>query len=224
MYSNAFGFNHSKNMSADEYVNEMFSAGLDNIIIDCYSENGDWNFVRKLVENKDKIIQYKTGIKLYPTKHERRILLLPPIQNENDKMVRRLSNHSGCAFPPDKSFNNKRCAMPFRELSFRWDGSVALCCDDFRGRYPISNIYEMNIDDIWNHPNFQAARIMLYDYNRNFGVCDGCTNVSMRVGFLPDLSGKDTLPNPSKEVIKYANSVVKNNNSLSSIVLRDWEK
>jgi len=222
MYSNGFGFNHAQD--ADKYVDELFSVGMDNIMIDCYSDNGDWNFVNKLNrKNRSKIVMYETGIKMFPDKHDKRILLLPPIQMSGNKTTMRLVNHSGCAAPLDMSYNNKRCTMPFREMSFRWTGDVAICCDDFRGKYPIANIWAMKIDEIWNHPNFQAARIMLYDYRRDFGVCNGCTNISMRVGFLPDSSGQDSMPKPSEEVLKYANDVLKNNKGLSDIVLRDWE-
>ena len=112
--------------------------------------------------------------------------------------------------------------MPFRELAFRWDGNVTLCCDDFRGEYPIANIFDMKIDDIWNHERFQAARIMLYNYNRNFRPCDGCTNISFKVGFLPDYKGAETLPPITEEVQTLAQSVHRFG-PLSNIVKRKWE-
>lgn len=223
MYSNAWGFKHAKNV--DEYVNSYFEAGIDDIIIDCYNkETGDWHFVDNLTD-KSIVVNYGTGIEYYESKRVRRILLLPSIETDkNTPMTRRLSNHAGCAFPLDESFNNKRCAMPFREILFRWDGNVALCCDDFRGMYPIANIADMPIEDLWNHPRFQAARIMLYNHSREFAPCRGCTNLSMRVGFLPDSSGHDDLPTITDEVRQYAESVTKENKPLSSVIKREWEK
>lgn len=41
-----------------------------------------------------------------------------------------------------RSMNGKRCAMPFREMAIRWDGSVALCCDDWRGPEDLRAIEE----------------------------------------------------------------------------------
>ena len=114
--------------------------------------------------------------------------------------------------------------MPFREMAFRYDGNVSLCCDDFRGEYPIGNIHDRGIVDLWNDERFQAARIMLYNYSRNFRPCYGCTNVSMRVGLLPDSSGKETLPKITTEVMKLAQSVAKENKPLAPIVRRKWEK
>ncbi len=218
IYTNGYAINRAEDK--DLYVEQMFDAGINNIIVDCYSENGDWNFINELKQNWN-IVYYSNKVPLYSKSKKPRILLLPPIQ-DNEKVTRKLANHCGAAAPLDCSYNNKRCAMPFRELAFRWDGNVTLCCDDFRGEYPIANIFDMKIDDIWNHERFQAARIMLYNYNRNFRPCDGCTNISFRVGFLPDYKGAETLPPITEEVQTLAQSVHRFG-PLSNIVKRKWE-
>jgi hypothetical protein len=46
----------------------------------------------------------------------------------------------------------------------------------------------------------------------------------MRVGLLPDSSGKETLPKITPEVRKLAQSVAKENKPLAPIVRRKWEK
>ena len=93
-----------------------------------------------------------------------------------------------------------------------------------RGEYPIASIHDRDIEDIWNDERYQAARIMLYNYSRDFKPCSGCTNVSVRVGFLPDSSGQESLPKITKEVKRLAQSVAKENKPLSTIVKRPWEK
>jgi uncharacterized Fe-S cluster-containing radical SAM superfamily protein len=222
IYTNGWGMNRAKNVT--EYVEKLFNAGINNIIVDCYKDNGDWNFVNKLADNS-MLVLYSKGTPLYTNNHKRRILLLPPIEyDDENKMTRKLANHAGAAAPLDDSYNNKRCAMPFRELAFRYDGNVSLCCDDFRGQYPIANIYDIAIDELWNHTRFQAARIMLYNYSRDFRPCKGCTNTSVRVGFLPDSSGQDSLPEVTTEVIEIAQGVAENNPPLATIVKRPWEK
>lgn len=222
LYTNGCKFNHVAD--ANEYLQKVFNAGIDNIVLDCYSDNGDWRFIEKL-NDKSVVVEYGKGIPLHTSNRKKRILKLPPIQlDKENTSTRRLANHAGAAFPLDSSFNNKRCTMPFREMCFRWDGNVNLCCDDFRGKYPIANIHNMDIEEIWNHPRFQAARVMLYNYNRDFTPCWGCTNISMRVGFLPDSSGQDDMPAVSEEIVKYAKSVAEENAPLATIVQRDWEK
>lgn len=221
MYTNGIVLSNSKHPNKD--VKAIFEAGINNILIDCYSEKS-FEFIERI--NHDNVVVLEPGVEYYTKKREQRILLVPSIVTDNkNHATRRLANHAGAAAPLDRSFNNKRCAMPFRELTFRWDGNVALCCDDFRGAYPIANIYDMNIEDIWNHPRFEAARIMLYNYDRNFNPCDGCTNMSVRVGFLPDPSGKESLPAITDKVRKLAQSVHKENGYLSDIIVkRPWEE
>jgi len=221
MYTNGIVYGKSKTPNKD--IKTIFNAGINNILVDCYSEKS-FAFVER-IKHKN-IVVLEPGVEYYTHKQEQRILLLPSIESDNkNKATRRLANHAGAAAPLDKSFNNKRCAMPFRELTFRWDGNVSLCCDDFRGAYPIGNIHDMDIDAIWNHPRFEAARIMLYNYDRNFTPCDGCTNISVRVGFLPDPSGKETLPKITKDIRKLAQSVHAENGYLSDIIVkRPWEK
>lgn len=206
MYTNGYAANRAEN--TEEYVESLFDAGINNLIVDCYTDEGDWNFVNKLPEGAWNVVFYEKGIPLYT----------------NNKITRKLANHCGAAAPLDKSYNNKRCAMPFRELAFRYDGNVSLCCDDFRGEYPIANINDMGIVELWNHERFRAARIMLYNYSRNFRPCSGCTNISMRVGFLPDSSGQETLPEITPEVKKLAQSVHKDGFLSPIIVRRKWEK
>lgn len=223
MYTNGYAMARAEN--ADDYVGRLFEAGLNNINVDCYSKNGDWNFVNHLDKYADLLVVYEKGVPLYTTTKKPRILLLPPIvDDETNKITRKLANHAGAAAPLDHSYDRKRCTMPFREMAFRWDGNVSLCCDDFRGEYPIGNIHERGIVDLWNDERFVAARIMLYNYSRDFRPCSGCTNVSMRVGLLPDSSGKQTLPSITPEVRALACSVARDNKPLSIIVKRKWEK
>lgn len=221
MYTNGYAANRAEDTEA--YVSELFASGINNLIVDCYTDEGDWNFINKLEKESCNIEFYTKGVPLYTNNRKPRILLLPPIKTDH-KITRKLANHCGAAAPLDKSYNNKRCAMPFRELAFRYDGNVSLCCDDFRGEYPIANINDMGIVELWNHERFQAARIMLYNYSRHFRPCSGCTNISMRVGFLPDSSGQESLPEITPEIKKLAQSVHKDGFLSPIIIKRKWEK
>lgn len=223
MYSNGYGMNHAKDTS--EYLDRLFEAGMNDILVDCYTAKGDWNFVEKIDIEKYNVVTLEPGVPYYYPKQGRRICLLPPIaEDDTNKMTRRLANHCGAAFPLDDSFNNKRCTFPFRELDVRWNGQVCLCCDDFRGEYPIANIHDMPIEDLWNHPRFHAARVMLYNNDRRFRPCQGCTHVSVRVGFLPDKMGKKTLPPITPEIRRMAEDVSKDGPCAEKIYKRPWEK
>ena len=220
-YTNGYALNRNVKL-----VNELFEVGMNNLLVDCYNVDGDWVFVDKV--KGVEIQQHGRGVELIPNKQCRRILLLPSINlKENQTATHRLANHCGAAAPLDKTFNNKRCTMPFREMSFRYNGWVSLCCDDFRGEYPIGNIHDMDIEDIWNSPRFQAVRIKLFNYDREgFRPCDGCTNISMRVGLLPDPSGKDKdiMPKIINEDVKDVLAEMSNAKPLATVYKRKWEK
>lgn len=135
----------------------------------------------------------------------------------------RLSNHCGAAAPLDNSMNGSRCAKPFREMSIRWDGSVAICCEDWRGVYKCGNINDDGLLEVWHSEAFEAARRKLIRGQRDFGACAGCNARSYRVGLLPDKYGKDQLEEidqESEDAIRRAAG----NRSYTSPIIRTWEK
>jgi len=136
----------------------------------------------------------------------------------------RLSNHAGAGAPPNDRMQGKRCALPFRQLAIHWDGSVAVCCNDWRGEYHCGNILTDGIEAIWNGPAFGAAREMLYAGNRaGLKPCAGCDHRSFRVGILPNHDGSATLHKPDQQTradIARVNALPPQVRS----VLRPWEK
>lgn len=136
----------------------------------------------------------------------------------------RLSNHAGAGAPPNDRMQGKRCALPFRQLAIHHDGSVAVCCNDWRGEYHCGNILTDGIEAIWNGPAFGAAREMLYAGNRaGLKPCAGCDHRSFRVGILPDHVGKETLHKPDKQT---RDEIARVNALPPQVkpVLRPWEK
>lgn len=208
------------------YVEKLRSAGINHLLLDNYSEDGDWSKVIKALGDAYNIYylgQDKTPMFRSDAKFS--VIVLPPITTTNVGLMHSLANHAGAAFPLDRKYNDHRCTKPFRELSFRYDGNVALCCDDFRGEYPIGNIHDYHkVEDLWNNVRFRVARVMLYNKDRGFRPCDGCTNRSMRVGLLPDKLGKETLPKITDDV-RMAAQLVSEDGPLSKIIIkRKWEK
>jgi hypothetical protein len=209
------------------YIAELKDAGINHLLLDNYSPKGDWSYVVEalsMLEGEIEILYLdKDKTPMFRADRKFNVIVLPPINEVKIHLVRNLKNHCGAAFPPDSKYANQRCAKLFRELSFRWDGNVAICCDDFRGEYPIANINNMDIISLWNHERFQVARILTYHKERSFHPCSICTERSMRVGLLPDKLGKGTLPVPTDEIREFARRVSKENNSLAKIVKRSWE-
>ncbi len=140
-----------------------------------------------------------------PTQHD--LVVVQDIAEASSGTHATLNNHSGCGAPKNSNGDGKRCAKPFRELSIRWDGSVAVCCNDWRGYYKVGNVLDTDLEDLWQSPALQAARRKLYHGQRDFGPCEGCDALSYRTGLLPDKKGKQSLPEPTQrdeQIIKKA--------------------
>lgn len=134
-----------------------------------------------------------------------------------------LNNHTGCGSKPLKKPIVARCAKPFREMSFRWDGSVAICCNDWRGEFKIGNIRDYDIEDIWNNVRMDAARRFLMQGDRaSVFPCSVCDAKSYRVGLLPDKLGKDTMPKPTPRSLELVQKAT-TGKSYTEHVLTPWE-
>ncbi len=227
--TNGCGIVHGE-AGIEQAITKLKQVGLNDLIIDIYTKGDDGSQIKEFCEQNN--IPHQTlgsGVPLYGSSHTKfRILFNPPIQTEEGAAINRhLCNHCGAAAPLDFSYEGKRCARPFREMTFRYDGSVALCCNDFRGQYPIGNINDRNIDDLWQDKRFQAARILLYAGERGaFVPCRGCNALSHRVGLLPDLLGKKEMPEPNDKIRGYAKRVAEENTPLcgDNFITRKWEE
>jgi MoaA/NifB/PqqE/SkfB family radical SAM enzyme len=225
---------------AVENILTLFQSGLNVLALDNYESV---NFVPKLLErlgDADDKISNKLfddlNLQLYDypkekagNPHSRRkpferiLTVIRDISKADKGTHSRLSNHAGAAAPRTDSHMGKRCAKPFRELSIRWDGSVAICCDDWRGVYKCGNVVKDGLIDVWNGPSFVAARKKLYHGLRDFGPCKGCNARSYRVGLLPDKKGAVKLPKPdAKDLTTIEQSIA--GPPLTTPVLRPWEK
>lgn len=133
-----------------------------------------------------------------------------------------VNNHAGAGGPPNELGQGKRCAKPFRELAVRWNGEVAVSCNDWRGEYKCGNVVTDGLDAVWNGPAMGAARIKLYHGQRDFGPCAKCDAISTRVGLLPDKLGKLDMPLPDKSVMADIKRALAGP-PLTAAVLRPWE-
>lgn len=229
MESNGFGFVKDPLVT----IPQIFEAGLNCLALDEYE---GINLVPKI---KEKVYpRIAEGIRLwdaaifeypkYPkgNPHQRvfsrRLIFISPLNTSTHGTHSTLNNHCGSGSPLSNEADGKRCAKPFRELSFRWDGGVSVCCNDWRGVLAIGNIGGIGLNDLWHHPLMEAARRKLYWGERDFGPCLGCNAISYRTGLLPDPLGKKDLPKADEaanQLLGTASKLV----PLTQPVLRPWE-
>lgn len=213
---------------------KMFEAGLNDVSLDEYADSKfDDQTLQELLTDFEEtsgihvdLVRMGPGVPLYAPKQakKRRLLIIPAIDETNVAASRILTNHCGAGRCPNESRKSQRCTRIFRELVFRWDGWVAICCQDFRGQYPVINCMDEAVtclDDIWRHDRLEAARRILYHEGRTFFPCNICDLMPIRAGLLPDHLGKQLMEAPTK---KDRRIVTEEHTPLSRTRLRDWEK
>jgi hypothetical protein len=184
-------------------VNELMEAGLNILFLDNYERIRIVDKIKEKYNGPYKVVEYPQNPEGNPHKrkkpHEKIIVVGADLTVATSGTHAQVSNHAGSAFPLNHNQQGKRCAKPFRELSVRWDGNVAICCNDWTGIYKCGNVNDYaKIDDLWNNDAFYSARVKLYHGQRDFGPCNGCDNTTIRNGLLPDRMGKQELPLPDK--------------------------
>lgn len=183
-------------------VNKLMDAGLNVLFLDNYDRIKIVDKIVARYKGPHPVFEYPKDLKANPHKRRRvsehDIVLGMDLTLATKGTHAQVSNHAGSAFPLNNDQEGKRCAKPFREMSIRWDGNIAICCNDWPGSYKCGNVVRGLLHDIWNGPAFQAARTKLYHGQRDFGPCNGCDNTTLRNGLLPDRMGKDELELPNE--------------------------
>jgi len=202
MLTNGVGLLADDGETLSNRIDYLFGFGMNTVALEEYSH---CNAAEKIVEEysgRYEWIHYPDEKNGNPhARHKgRKLVLIRDIAKNVKGTHAHLCNHCGCAGPLDMSYMDKRCAKPFREMSFIWDGSVTACCNDFKNRRLLGSInVEDDIEKLWNHPFFQAMRQRLYNWSRDFMPCYGCNFRTYRNGLLPDKTGVEYLPDINEE-------------------------
>lgn len=212
----------------DAIVDRLFAAGLNILTLDNYRGLRVAPLARAYAAARG-IPQYEYPDEKPGNPHVRRqpgsrvITVVRDISEAREGNHAHLSNHAGAGAALNERAQGKRCALPFRELSIRWDGSIALCCNDWRGIFKVGNALHQPLEAIWHSPAMYAARKHLLRGERTFGPCRGCDHTSFRPGLLPDKRGQRTLP-PADDQDDRLIELACAGPSLTRPVLRPWER
>jgi hypothetical protein len=175
-------------------ITALFKAGLNTLALDDYKHAAYLPKIREWIAAhcESPVYEYpqqKEGNPYRRTKpKDQRIIILRDISEGGG--VRRITNQ-GDALHDAKTYPMDPCAKPFREMTFRWDGRMSLCCDDWPGHYKVGSIHDTTLLDLWHSPEMDAARRALLQGKRVFRPCLGCDVQTKRNGLLPDKMGKD---------------------------------
>jgi len=94
-----------------------------------------------------------------------------------------ISNRGGSVYSIDSTVM-KPCYIPSSMMLISVTGEVLLCCDDFFREYPMGNVLDQSLPEIWFSKRFNSIREQLNKGNRNgaTAICNKCDNVE---GVMP---------------------------------------
>lgn len=206
-----------------EMLRYLFAAGLNDLIIDEYTDTRGIGTAIAKYAPEIECVRQGAGVPMYAPKDykARRICINKPIEFEDNTLSRKLCNHCGAGMKPLKKPESRMCSIIFRDLLIRWDGNIAICCNDFRGEYPVCNILKcQTLRQAFLHERLEAARKFLMQKKRCFHPCDICDVKPIRPGLLPDANGKLTMPLPTEAD---AQIVKERRQPLAVPIRREWE-
>ena len=233
----------------EEKIKEFFMSGGNQLGIDPYDQKTYDRFIRIIKENKDLFDKLGVNIILYDSekhnfkynyhrgKKKRYLLIMDTLRNPRGTRVfnsmggnvdMTLVKKHGI-YIDDEMKQNKYCVRPFREFQIRSDGTIPLCCYDWRadciiGKYPDDG----SLEEIWYSEAFMAVRAILR-HHRTIPPCDLCTyHGGYRIGLEPKIDFKDPEIFLAKHQEKYRHLKLSNarewkvtkRNTLFSILLR----
>lgn len=214
-------------------IRALFDAGLNILALDNYKGVG---IVPKIadawlhpdVDHEDiEFYQYPAEPEGNPhQRHSRKtkfISVVADIEEARKGTHATLTNHAGCGLPPLEEPLMKQCAKPFREIGIRWDGSMAGCCNMWRGEYKVGNVNDTPIEELWQGNSMGALREMMFAGRRDLvKPCDVCDYTTYRNGLLPDNSGKAKMHKPDEQTAADVKAALRGR-PLTEPRLREWE-
>lgn len=183
----------------------LFNAGLNQLLINCYSPGLYERRLPWLKALPANISQEKSVYAVLHPKVKTVQMLDKSNPEEFGTGVFRLINRAGNIpqFLPATSAPIKRmCVKPFRLLNINWQGQAMICCQDYHGQVNFGNIKDSSLIELWNHPVMNEYRRRLLKKDRTLPLCNKC---DCHAGAYPGNVDKPSGPFATKQQIEAIN-------------------
>lgn len=181
------------------FVESLFECGLNILMVDMYVRREEIGAVMKRVRGVRLINYYnKTDFNpyYYNDNKSKTIILIDDLgENNNVKKQRKILNHAGNGNPKlleqygVESIQlplSKKCSRVFREMVIHYDGSIPLCCIDWKHEFVVGMFpADGEMQHIWESRMFNIMRYKLFNKWRLARPCYKCDyNGGFRLGLL----------------------------------------
>jgi len=172
----------------------LFKSGVNILVADYYGEKWDMsyaNFVKNLQNDFVKVLDFyedKPPVWKYVSPTASYIVAIDNTEQRN--FFRDMNNQAGNTNPDLIQIKNdmpqmKKCHLPFREMSIKFDGTVMMCCMDWQRESIMGNFPDVTFEEIWNGDQFNKVRKLLYMKRRDLlSPCDRCNYHPVKVGLI----------------------------------------
>jgi hypothetical protein len=170
------------------------------IIIDCYGKSFD---VYKERFKEFNPIDFYEDSTFNPwhrhSANTKKVILMRDLGSTTGKKQRKILNQAGnvdwekvkkYGLKPLKEPLKKQCAHPFREVAIFVDGSVSICCRDWRLENILYNVNdELISNEFTNNIELYKTRKLLQSKDRTKNIiCSRCDfNGGFYLGFIPEV-------------------------------------
>lgn len=193
---------HEKKFNADKIFN-LFQNGLNILVADFYGEKFDMSWSEFIDGLKQAMHDFGIPVfDLYKDKvkpwsyRSNTIAQIIAIDNTADRdILRTMNNQAGNTDPNLIQITGQkvgklpkltRCHQPFREMSIKHDGAIALCCMDWSREHIMGKFPEDGpLKQIWNNHHFNLVRNLLFNKRRDLlSPCDRCNYHGYKLGLI----------------------------------------
>jgi radical SAM protein with 4Fe4S-binding SPASM domain len=94
-----------------------------------------------------------------------------------------------------KRYPTPACNVPWETLSVTWDGEVVPCCFDYDKKYPLGNLKDKTLSEIWNGERMKSLRREFLNNDVRNELCRRCT-----VLYPPDSPPSDSEGTTSESI------------------------
>lgn len=193
------------------YLLEMFSSGLNNYIVDFYSEVVKQKFISIVQSEKTNLTSMGVDIvdfcktkyspHTYNGDKKKAIVYMDKIHNEEShsgfekNKSNRVKLHSWAGMLSEANMEKfigtfiedfpkrKVCIAPLRHMAINWEGHIELCCVSVGATERFLNIKDISVNEAWQSKQLNAVRFALKQGRRDLiPTCFFCDRMSFRTG------------------------------------------